>query len=150
LLFRGLHEHALDTKHRLTVPSSFRAGLAGGAVIAASPEIDEQTPRCVSIWRPEDYEKFVEQTLAQLNPSSPTARQLERFFFNNSIETELDSANRLMIPNNLLRYGSLVKDVTVAGSGRCIEVWDRQRYEDYQEGVLTRIPELTASLGETA
>jgi MraZ protein len=150
LIFRGTFEHALDAKHRLTVPAKFRAALSGGAVLAASPEIDDETPRCVSIWRPEDFDPYVERVLGSQNPGSPIARQLERFFFNNSAEAELDSANRLMIPPNLMRYGNLTKDVIVAGSGRCIEVWDRGRFEAYQEGVLARIPELTARLGDTA
>jgi MraZ protein len=150
LIFRGTFEHALDAKHRLTVPAKFRAALASGAVLAASPEIDEASPRCVSIWRPEDFEVYVDRMLGAHNPGSPVVRQLERFFFNNSAEAELDSANRLMIPPNLLRYGNLGKDVVVAGSGRCLEVWDRARFEAYQEGVLARIPELTARLGNTA
>jgi MraZ protein len=150
LIFRGTFEHALDAKHRLTVPSKYRAALTGGVVIAASHEIDADTPRCVSIWKPEDYESFVDRTLKGLNPSSPIARQLERFFFNNSLEAELDSAHRLMIPTNLMRYATLDKEVVVAGSGKCIEVWDRKLYDGYQAGVLARIPELTASLGDTA
>ena len=60
-----------------------------------------------------------------LNPSSPKARELKRFFFNSSFDTELDSANRLMIPPNLMSYASLDKEVVVTGSGECIEVWDR-------------------------
>ena len=64
---------------------------------------------------------------AGLNPFSPKARELKRFFFNSSFDTELDSANRLMIPPTLMRYASLDKDVVVTGSGECLEVWDRAR-----------------------
>ena len=35
-----------------------------------------------------------------------------------------------------------------AGSGECIEVWDRQAYHGYREDVLTRIPDIAASLVE--
>jgi MraZ protein len=150
LIFRGTFEHALDAKHRLTVPSKFRAPLSGGVVIAASQETGEGTPRSVSIWTPESYEAFTAQTLSGLNPSSPTARELKRFFFNSSYDAELDSANRLMIPSTLMRYANLDKDVVVTGSGECIEVWDRRSYETYRDDVLTRIPDITASLGDTA
>jgi transcriptional regulator MraZ len=150
LIFRGTFEHALDAKHRLTVPSKFRAALAGGVVIAASQEVSEGSPRSVSIWTPESYEAFTKQTLDGLNPSSPTARELKRFFFNSSFDAELDSANRLMIPPTLMRYANLDKDVVVTGSGECIEVWDRGSYEAYRDDVLTRIPDIAASLGDTA
>jgi MraZ protein len=150
LIFRGTFEHALDAKHRLTVPSKFRAALAGGVVLAASPEVSEGSPRCVSIWTPDSYEAFTGQTLNGLNPLSSRARELKRFFFNSSFDTELDSANRVMIPPFLMRYGNLDKDVIVTGSGECIEVWNRGAYHGYSEDVLTRIPDIAASLGDTA
>ena len=149
MIFRGTFEHALDAKHRLTVPSKFRAPLSGGVVIAASQEVSEGSPRSVSIWTPETFEEFTTQTLSGMNPSSPKARELKRFFFNTSFDAELDSANRLMIPTTLMRYANLDKDVVVTGSGECIEVWDRRSYENYRDDVLTRIPDIAASLGDT-
>jgi MraZ protein len=150
LIFRGTFEHALDAKHRLTVPAKFRAALAGGVVLALSPEVDDDSPRCVSIWPADAYEAFVEQTLAGMNPAEPRARELKRFYFNSSFDAELDSANRLMIPPPLLRYAGLKKDLVVTGSGECIEVWDRDAFNRYRDDVLGRIPRITASLGNTA
>ena len=76
--------------------------------------------------RPTAYDAFTEPTLAGLNPSSPTARELKRFFFNASFDTELDSANRVMIPTTAASsYAGLDKEVVVTGSGECLEVWDR-------------------------
>ena len=117
--FRGTFEHALDAKHRLTIPAKFRGALASGVVLAAS---HETAPRCVSIWTPEVYDRFATSTLAGLNPSSPKARDLKRFFFNASADTELDAANRVMIPTFLMTYAGLSKEVVVTGSGECLEV----------------------------
>ena len=147
--FRGTFEHALDAKHRRTVPAKFRAALAAGVVLAASHEATPGSPRCVSIWTPDGYDAFTAATLSGLNPVSPKARELKRFFFNSSFDTELDSANRLMIPPPLMRYAALDKDVVVAGSGECIEVWDRKAYDGYRDDILTRIPDIAASLGHT-
>jgi MraZ protein len=76
--------------------------------------------------------------------------ELKRFFFNASFDTELDAANRVMIPTTLMEYAGLTKEVVVTGSGECLEVWDRARYAHNFEDVLTRIPDITASLGNTA
>ncbi len=148
--FRGTFEHALDAKHRLTIPAKFRAALAGGVVLAASHELEAGAPRTVAVWTPAAYERYTEATLANLNPASPKARELTRFFFNASLDTELDAANRVMIPPNLVSYAGLNKEVTVTGSGECLEVWDRRRYAENFAEVLTRIPDLAASLGDTA
>jgi MraZ protein len=150
LIFRGTFEHALDSKHRLTVPAKFRAALSRGVVLAASHEVTPGSPRSVSIWTPDGYEAFTTQTLNGLNPSSPKARELKRFFFNSSFDSELDSANRLMIPPPLMRYANLGKDLVVTGSGECIEVWDRNAYDAYHNDILIRIPDIAASLGDTA
>ena len=150
MTFRGTFEHALDAKHRLTIPSKFRGALANGVVLAPSAELEVGAPRTVALWAPDEYDEFTRSTLAGLNPSSPKARELKRFFFNSSFDTELDAANRVMIPSTLMAYAGLDKEVTVTGSGECLEVWDRQRYQQNFEDVLTRIPDIAASLGDTA
>ncbi len=150
MTFRGTFDHALDAKHRLTIPAKFRGALSSGVVLAASHEVELGAPRTVAVWTPEAYDQFTTSTLAGLNPSSPKARELKRFFFNASFDTELDAANRVMIPPQLMGYAGLDKEVVVTGSGECLEVWDRQRYAQNFEEVLTRIPDIAASLGDTA
>ena len=150
MTFRGSFEHALDAKHRLTIPVKFRGALSDGVVLAPSHEVEEGAPRTVAIWTPEAYDAFTQSSLEGLNPFSPKARELKRFFFNASFDTELDAANRVMIPTPLLDYAGLSKEVMVTGSGECLEVWDRTRYAQNFEDVLTRIPDLAASLGNTA
>jgi MraZ protein len=149
LTFRGSFEHALDAKHRLTIPVKFRGALSDGVVLAPSHEVEEGAPRTVAIWTPEAYDAFTQSSLEGLNPFAPKARELKRFFFNASFDTELDAANRVMIPTPLLDYAGLSKEVMVTGSGECLEVWDRVRYAQNFEDVLTRIPDLAASLGNT-
>jgi MraZ protein len=150
LIFRGTFEHALDAKHRLTVPSKFRAALAGGVVLAASPETTAAAPRSIAVWTPDAYEAYTGAALAGLSPISPEARDLKRFFFNYSHDTELDSANRVMIPPSLMEYAGLDREVVVTGSGECLEVFDRGRYAGYSEDVLTRVPDIAAKLGHTS
>jgi transcriptional regulator MraZ len=150
IAFRGTFEHSLDAKHRLTIPAKFRAALAGGVVLAASPETTEAAPRSIAIWTPEAYDGYTTAALAGVSPLSPQARDLKRFFFNYSHDTELDAANRVMIPPMLMEYAGLDKDVVVTGSGECLEVFDRASYETYSADVLTRVPDIAASLGNTA
>jgi MraZ protein len=150
IAFRGTFEHALDAKHRLTIPAKFRAALAGGVVLAASPETTADAPRSIAIWTPGAYDAYTSAALAGLNPLSARARDLKRFFFAYSHDTELDSAYRVMIPPTLLEYAGLGKEVVVAGSGECLEVFDRSSFGAYSKDVLTRVPDIAASLGDTA
>jgi MraZ protein len=149
LIFRGTFEHALDAKHRLTVPAKFRAALAGGVVLAASSETTPAAPRSIAIWTPDAYEAYTMAALKDFSPIAPEARDLKRFFFNYSHDTELDSAHRVMIPPTLMDYAGLEREVVVTGSGECLEVFDRPRYASYTEDVLTRVPDIAAKLGHT-
>ena len=149
MTFRGTFEHALDAKHRLTIPAKFRGALADGVVLAPSHELQPGAPRTIAIWTPRDYDDFTRTALEGLNPMGPKARELKRFFYNASFDTELDAANRVMIPAPLMEYAGLQKEVVVTGSGECLEVWDRTRYAENFEEVLTRIPDIAASLGNT-
>jgi MraZ protein len=149
LNFHGTFEHALDAKHRLTVPAKYRAALANGVVLAASPETGPGAPRSIAIWTPRAYEAYTAAALDGLNPLSPPARDLKRFLFGYSHDTELDSAHRVMIPAKHMEFAGLDKDVIVLGSGECLEVFDRPRYEAYAADQLNRIPDLAQSLGDT-
>jgi len=149
IAFRGTFEHTLDAKHRLTIPSKFRPALAAGVVLAASQETTRDGPRSIAIWTADSYDAYTRAALAGHSPLSPNARDLKRFFFNYSHDTELDSANRVMIPPHLIEYAGLGKDVVVTGSGECVEVFDRAAYGAYSEDVLTRVPDIAASLGDT-
>lgn len=148
MTFRGTFEHSLDAKHRLTVPAKFRAALAGGVVLAGSLET-EAGPRSMAIWTPDAYSDFTAAALHGMNPLSPRARELQRFFFNFSHDTELDSANRVMLPPHLMQYAGLNKDVVVTGSGPCLEVFDRTRYTAYSEQLVSLVPNIAQSLGNT-
>ena len=145
MVFRGTFEHSLDAKHRLTVPAAFRAALSGRLVLAFSHETKPGTPRAIAVWPQEQYDHYASAVLSGRVPISPEARELQRFLFNNSHESELDSANRVMIPPTMLRYAGLDKEVVVTGSGEFLEVWDREAYAAYNEDLLARFSEIAAS-----
>jgi MraZ protein len=142
MAFRGTFDHTLDAKNRLTVPSTFRAKLADGVVIAKGIE------GCAQIWQPERYEAFVEGALANINPMTEQARKLERFFGAGSFETELDSAGRIMIPAKIMQHAGLRKDVVVIGARRCLELWDRDAWSPIDDELSVEVHALTEALGQ--
>ncbi|HVI23762.1 MAG TPA: division/cell wall cluster transcriptional repressor MraZ, partial [Myxococcales bacterium] len=74
MAFNGNFEHTLDAKHRLTVPSKFRTQLAGSVFLVKGVD------RCISVYPEQTYSAMTEAALAGLNPFSPEARELRRFF----------------------------------------------------------------------
>jgi MraZ protein len=144
MAFRGTFDHTLDAKNRLTIPAKFRAALSEGVVLAKGIE------RCVQVWRPKAFDEYVSTALAGLNPLSEPARKLNRYFAANSLDTELDSAGRVMVPGFLLEHGGLRKDVVVTGASDCLEVWGRGAWADYNAALTDQLPDIAAGFGHPA
>ena len=149
MIFRGTFEHALDAKNRLTVPAKYREVLRGGIVLAISPETEVGTARSLSIWRPDDYDSFVQQALAELNPLGPRARDLRTLLYGNSWDQELDSANRLVIPPPAREFAGLEKEAVITGAGDHLQIWDRKAFAEYNATALSRFSEITARFDHT-
>jgi len=46
---------------------------------------------------------------------------------------ELDSAGRLLVPQNLKEYAGLEKDIVLASATNKIEIWDKVKYKQFFE-----------------
>ena len=81
------------------------------------------------------------------NPLSPQGRELRRVLYGNALETELDSAGRVMLTPRFLEHAGIGREVVITGVGDCLELWDRSTWEDYDTDLTARAPDLTESLG---
>jgi MraZ protein len=141
LAFHGTFEHSLDAKNRLTVPSRFRAALAGRVFLVRGPD------PCISLYPEAIYSALTEAALAGMNPFSTQARELKRLFHGNATDTELDSAGRVMLTPRHLEHAGIDREVVITGAGDSLELWDRSAWEAYDRDLSQRAPDLTASLG---
>ena len=122
MAFRGQHEHSLDAKDRLTIPSRLRAQLAEGAVLVAGLD------PCVEIWPSAGFARFATQVLAGLNPLSANARLLRRRFHAQAEDEALDSAGRVRIAKHLIDHAGLEGTCVVVGADDHLEVWSPERW----------------------
>ena len=53
-----------------------------------------------------------------------------RFFYSSAIDCIIDKHGRLLIPQTLRDYANLQKDVVLVGSGKKIEIWNKERWEE--------------------
>lgn len=125
MAFRGQHEHSLDAKDRLTIPSRLRAQLADGAVLLAGLD------PCVEIWPRDGFSEFTERFLAGLNPLSGKARMLRRRFHANAQDEELDSAGRVRLAKHLIEHAGLEGACIVIGVEDHLEVWNPERWAEH-------------------
>ena len=144
MAFTGTFEHNLDAKNRLTIPSKFRTALSGGVYLTRGVE------KCVSLYPSETYEQMAQSALQGINPLSTQGRELRRVLYASALETELDSAGRVMLGQKFLEHAGIDREVVITGVGECLELWDRSAWEAYDTDLTARAPDLTESLGHPA
>ena len=143
MTFRGLHEHSLDPKDRITVPAQYRAALAEGIVLMMGIE------PCVEIWPASAAERMEGATLSALSPMSRDARRIQRRFFAHSESSKLDSAGRVRLSKQLIGHARLDGRCVITGMGTRLEIWTPDEWFAEDEENEKKTPELTESLALT-
>jgi MraZ protein len=115
MIFLGTYKHTLDDKNRLVLPTKFIARLP--KKIFLSKGFDG----CLEIRTPEDFNKRYEY-LNQYSENKRDSRNAARIYFANSHDVEIDSAKRILFPNELISAAGIVKDVVIIGVGNKIEI----------------------------
>lgn len=124
-MFMGEHQHALDPKGRVTLPSSFREQLEGEVVITVG--IDH----CLTIHPRAEWERFAE-SLRTLQTTDRRTRMAARALRGSAHLDTLDKQGRVTIPVPLRDYARLQRDVTLVGADEVIELWDSANWQAYR------------------
>lgn len=122
-MFLGQYVHSFDDKNRLTVPAKFREPLAGGAFVVQGLD------RNLWVLTAEAFQ-VVYQRLMAMNLMDPAARSLRRLILGNAAELELDSAGRILIPQNLRELAGLEEEAILIGQGDYFEVWSPAHWKE--------------------
>jgi protein mraZ len=120
----GEYSHNLDAKGRVSVPAKFREDL--GHTFIVTKGLDN----CLFAYSKEEWKTF-EEKLKNLPLTNMNARNFIRFFFSGATECEIDKQGRINIPQNLREYASLSKDVYIIGVSTRVEIWDKEKWDNY-------------------
>jgi MraZ protein len=114
--FFGNFLHTLDEKGRVFVPSKFRDAL--GKKFILTKGIDP----CLYAYTMQDFRGMVAKIM-RAPISDGDARDFKRHVFANAAECEMDKQGRINIPQGLVDYAKLDKDICFAGTYDHLELW---------------------------
>ena len=140
MAFRGLYEHSLDSKDRLTVPSRFRAALADGIVLSKGFD------PCVWVHTTSEFEQLSDRFLAPHSPFGSDARMIRRRVHGGSFDESLDSAGRSRIPKPLSDHAGLAGRCVVIGAGEYLEIWNADAWAKQEAELDAAAPEIAEGL----
>ncbi len=120
----GEYEHSLDAKGRLIMPSKLRESIGEKFIVTKGLD------GCLFGFSKQEWTNF-EEKLKTLPLTNKNARDFVRFFLSGATECEIDKQGRFLIVANLRQYASMEKDVVIIGVGTRIEIWNKQKWEEY-------------------
>lgn len=123
-MFMGEFQHTVDAKGRLFIPAKLREGL--GERFVATKGLED----CLFIFPAKEWEAFGEK-LRSLPLASGAARAFTRLFFSGATECEVDPQGRTLLPANLREYAGIEKDVLIVGVSSRVEIWSKNKWEEY-------------------
>ncbi|MBA2250824.1 MAG: division/cell wall cluster transcriptional repressor MraZ [Chitinophagaceae bacterium] len=140
--FIGEYEATLDAKGRFLLPSGFKKQLPEGS--SDDFIINRGFEKCLSLYPFKSWKPIFAE-ISALNEFDPKARQFRRYFLNGATQVTLDTANRILIPKNLMEHAGLEKDIVLVSAVNKIEIWDKNKYQQFFE---TFSPEAFSNLAK--
>ena len=126
--FLGEYEVAVDAKGRFLLPSGFRKQLPEGT--GDRFVINRGFENCLTIYMMDAWNAIADK-VNKLNDFKPNVREFKRLFLNGATIVEVDSADRILIPNQLKEYAGIIKDAVLSAQGNKLELWNRDTYYNY-------------------
>ncbi len=122
MVVKGEFQHTLDAKGRLFIPAKLREELGDSFVVAKGLD------HCLFLY-PQGAWETLEEKIRQLPMSK--SRNLQRFFLSSAADVSVDKQGRIVVPPVLREYAGLTHDVTIIGVLERAEIWDAQRWNEY-------------------
>lgn len=120
----GEVNHSIDVKGRYIVPAKFREELGEKFVLVKGLDA------CIFIYPLAKWQAVLE-SLEQLSATDPRARRFSRSFTARAFDVEADKQYRVVLPPVLREYAGIEKEIVTIGATSRLEIWDKQRWQEY-------------------
>ena len=122
MTFVGEYEHTLDAKNRVFMPARFREQLGENFFITR-----KMNKYCLAVYTCEKMDQIAE--MINGFPDSEVS-EIKEFLFSKSVLASPDSNGRIVLPQQILDYASIKRDVAIIGAGDHIQIWSADLWRE--------------------
>ena len=138
-MLSGEYRHSIDLKGRIIIPSKLRDEMGSKIVITRGLD------GCLFGYNEKTWDSILEK-LNTLPFTKKDARNFTRFMTSGAITLEFDRQGRVNIPNYLANYASLEKDVVIVGVINRIEIWSKDKWEEFMSNNVESLSDISENL----
>lgn len=143
---RGRFLHTMDAKGRVSIPVVLRNEIQAQD---DRPPILTNLVDCPAVGLfSHDRWLEIEQRLTNMSQVQPEIQSIQRLLVSGAVECPFDSQGRILVPPHLREHAALEREVTIAGVGRRIEIWDKGRFDEELSRIRERGREVSAIAAE--
>ena len=137
----GEYLHTLDNKKRLSLPAKFRKEVGKKVVITRGLD------SCLFMFPLKAWEEIAAK-LQQLPIGGADTRGMSRFLLSGAVESDVDSAGRILVPDFLKDFADLKSRVVLAGVADRVEIWNEKNWEEYKRRIEKGADQMAQTLGD--
>jgi len=126
VLLTGTYSRTLDDKKRLALPKRVREQLDDPATLFVTPGPDQ----CLWLYTQQGLDQLADK-LDKAPAADAEARVFRRLYFAQTEAVDLDRSGRILVPERLVQFAGLQRDVVLLGVRDHLELWDGQRWQEY-------------------
>ena len=124
----GTFERSLDAKARVLLPKSVKKMVDVGQEFYLTPGLDQ----CLELHNLETIEKRAKEA-EESEATTSNRKSFSRLFFAQAEKCELDSQNRVRIPQRLVEWAKLSNRIVILGVGSNWEIWNEEDWQAYYQ-----------------
>ena len=129
-MFYGEFYHQIDRKGRLVLPSKIREAAKNNFIDKFF--ITRGLDKCLFMFS-EDEWKTQENKFKSMSFTKSESRRFNRVYFSGAAEIVPDKQGRILIPQYLKDFAGIKKDIIVAGVSNRIEIWSKDKWEEFYQ-----------------
>ena len=142
-MFYGEHEHTIDKKGRIIIPSKFREFFKEYDIKRCY--ITRGLDKCLFLFT-EDEWKAQESKFKSISFTKSEARKFNRLYFSGAVQVECDAQGRILLPKYLKDFAEIKRDIMIIGVSNRIEIWGKEKWYEYYESSKGSFEEIAEKL----
>jgi len=141
MIFTGTYELTIDPKNRLSIPANIRSQMDPEKDGTRLYLVPGERQGLLNLYADRYFERYAEQYHSTLRPNQEK-ENFEMVFYAMATLLDIDKQGRVVLPQRILDYTKLGRQVTITGSRDHMVVWNREDFTRFMENNWSRYPDL--------